>query len=210
MHLTRFRLLFLAPVLLLGACATVPGDPRPAMPVDELSQALQIGDCRAAFDRMAAGAGTAADRRLQVSQLCLQTGDFARARQASGAFLADSPGHPDSDYAAYLHALAGFGEWSRLAGTDPEARIREGRAIAREIASYLRDRPLSPYGEELAPRMVRLREGIASAELDLAERARARGERSLARARAEYVLEHYPRTQAAADAARLLMTMADE
>lgn len=200
------RLLLLVPVLWLGACATAP-DQRPAMPEDELTQALRGGDCRAAFDRMDTGAGTQTDRRLQVSQICLQTGDFARARRAAAAFLEDAPGHPDADYAAYLHALAGFGEWTRASRVEPEVRIREGRAMAREIANYLRDRPLSEYGDELAPRMVPLREGIATAELALADRARQRGDRSQARARAEYVLQYYPRTQAAADAARMMMEM---
>lgn len=200
------RLLLLAPVLWLAGCATAP-DQRPAMPEDELSQALQGGDCRAAFDRMDIGAGTQADRRLGVSQVCIQNGDFPRARKAAADFLDDQPRHPDADYAAYLHALAGFGEWSRATRVEPEVRIREGRAVAREIANYLRDRPLSEYGDDLAPRMVRLREGIAMAELALADQSRQRGDRSQARARAEYVLQYYPRTQAAADAARMMMEM---
>jgi outer membrane protein assembly factor BamD len=208
MHPKLFRLLLLTPVLWLGACATVP-DERQTMPEDDLTLALQAGDCRAAFERMETGAGTPADRRLSVAQLCIQTGDFTRARRAAAAFLNTAPGHPDEDYAAYLHALAGFGEWSRATAADPEAFIREGRAVSREIINFLRDRPLSQYGEELAPRLVRLREGIAGAELALAEQARQRGDRSLARARADYVLQYYPRTQAAADAARLLMEMVD-
>lgn len=200
------RLLLLAPLLWLGGCATAPGE-RPAMPQDELTQALQDADCRAAFDRMDIGVGTQADRRLRVSQVCIQTGDFARARKAAAAFLHDEPRHPEADYAAYLHALAGFGEWSRATRVEPEVRIREGRAMAREIANYLRDRPLSEYADDLAPRLVHLREGIAMAELTLAERARQAGDRSQARARAEYVLQYYPRTQAAADAARMMMEM---
>ncbi len=200
------RLLLLAPVLWLGGCATVPGE-RPSMPQDALTQALQDGDCRAAFQRMDSGAGTPADRRLRVSQICIQTGDFPRARKAAADFLDDQPRHPDADYAAYLHALAGFGEWSRATRVEPDVRIREGRAVAREIANYLRDRPLSEYADDLAPRMVRLREGIAMAELALADQARQRGDRSQARARADYVLQYYPRTQAAADAARMMMEL---
>jgi outer membrane protein assembly factor BamD len=208
-----FRLLLLAPVLWLSACATVP-DERRTIPADDLTLAVQAGDCRTAFDRMDTATGTPtdadtlADRRLRVAQICLQTGDFARARRASTAFLDAAPSHPDADYAAYLRALAGFGEWSRATAADPEVRIREGRAVSGEIILYLRERPLSQFSEELAPRLVRLREGIAAAELALAQDARQRGDRSLARARADYVLEYYPRTQAAADAARLLMEMA--
>nr|WP_296751182.1 outer membrane protein assembly factor BamD [Thioalkalivibrio sp.] len=203
-----YRLLLLLPLLWLAGCATVPDDPRAPAPTDELAGALQAGDCRAAFSRMDMGVAAGADRRLQVGQVCLQSGDFVRARQAAAAFLAERPNHPDTDYAAYLHALAGFGEWVRAGRANPEARIREGRALGREVATYLRERPMSEYAEDLAPRMVRLREGIADAEMTLAEQAHNRGDRSLAQARAEYVLQHYPRTQAAADAARLLMTLA--
>ena len=208
MPVLPYRLLLLLPLLWLGACATVPGDPRAPAPADELASALQTGDCRAAFSRMDLGVATGADRRLQVGQVCLQSGEFARARQAAATFLADNPNHPDTDYAAYLHALGGFGEWARAPRADPEVRIREGRALGREVATYLRERPLSEYAEDLAPRMVRLREGIAGAEMALAEQAHHRGDRSLAQARAEYVLQYYPRTQAAADAAHLLMTIA--
>jgi outer membrane protein assembly factor BamD (BamD/ComL family) len=100
-------------------------------------------------------------------------------------------------------------------GQGRRARIRRyasAKAVpsGREVATYLRERPMSEYAEDLAPRMVRLREGIAAAEMALAEQAHDRGDRSLAQARAEYVLQHYPRTQAAADAAHLLMTIAAE
>ena len=202
------RLLLLVPVLWLGACATVPGE-RASMPADSLTTALQTGDCRTAFDLVEADAGTATERQLRVAQLCLQTGDFTRSRRASSAFMASVPGHPDEDYAAYLHALAGFGEWSRATAADPESRVRAGRAVAQEIVNHLRERPLSRYGEELAPRLVRLREGIAGAELALAKQAHQRGDHRMARARAEYVVEYYPRTQAAADAVHLLIEMAD-
>jgi outer membrane protein assembly factor BamD len=90
---------------------------------------------------------------------------------------------------------------------DPETRIREGRSLFREMAGYMRERPLSEYGQDLAPRLVRLREGIAGAELALAQRERRRGNADEARARAEYVLQYFPRTQAAADAAHLLMAL---
>ena len=56
----------------------------------------------------------------------------------------------------------------------------------------------------------RLREGIAEAEFALAEREQRYGDPALARARAEYVVEHYPRTQAAADAARLLLNLGSQ
>ncbi|AGA35456.1 competence lipoprotein [Thioalkalivibrio nitratireducens DSM 14787] len=197
-------------MLWLVGCATLPGEPRPSVPADGLEQALRAGDCRGAYDLWEAGATDAPRRLLEVGQTCLQGGDFTRARRVSAGFLERHPEHPDADYAAYLHALAGFGAWSRPSVTEPEARIGEGRRLFREITVYLRERPLSEYVENLAPRLVRLREGIADAEFALARREHRRGDRPLARARAEYVVQYYPRTQAAADAAQLLMQLADE
>jgi outer membrane protein assembly factor BamD len=199
------RLLLLLPLAWLAGCATLPEEP--GTPVNALERALGAGDCRSAYALLETTPGAGAQPALQTAQVCLQVGDFTRARRVAGDFLREQPTHPDADYAAYVHALAGFGEWSRAARADPEARIREGRALFHEIAGHLRDRPLSEYASELAPRLVRLREGIAEAEFALAEREHRYGDPALARARAEYVVEHYPRTQAAADAARLLLNL---
>jgi outer membrane protein assembly factor BamD len=199
-----YRSLIVLPLLWLAGCATVPSEP----PVpDALTQAVQAGDCQGAFGLGETGQLTAPAQLVTVSQLCLQTGDFNRARRAAADFLAANPDHLDADYAAYLHALAGFGAWNRASAMDPETRIREGRSLFREMAGYMRERPLSEYGQDLAPRLVRLREGIAGAELALAQRERRRGNADEARARAEYVLQYFPRTQAAADAAHLLMAL---
>ncbi len=188
----------------------MPGDPRgPAVP-DVFVQALQSGDCRHASELGASADAVGANHQLQLVQVCLQRGDFLRARQSAADFLEAFPEHRDADYVAYLRAVAGFGQWSRAYRLEPDAVIREGRQLFLEMADYLRERPLSEYVDELAPRMIRLREGIAGAELALAERARRNGKSDEARARADYVLQYYPRTQAAADAARLLMALADE
>ncbi len=210
MPLAPSRLILTLLLLALAGCATTPGDPRqPAVP-DTLAQALQSGDCRSASEQAATMTGIGAGLRLQLAQVCLQRGDFVRARNVAEDFLAAFPEHPDADYVAYLRVVAGFGQWSRAYRVEPDAVIREGRQLFLEMAAYLRERPLSEYIEELAPRMIRLREGIAGAELALAEQARRNGAPGQARARAEYVLQYYPRTQAAADAARLLMALADE
>ncbi len=199
------RLLLLLPLAWLAGCATLPEEPGTAP--GALDRALAAGDCRTAYTLLETTPGAGAQATLQTAQVCLQVGDFPRARRMAGDFLRDQPIHPDADYAAYVHALAGFGEWSRATRADPEARVREGRALFQEIAGHLRDRPLSEYASELAPRLVRLREGVAEAEFALAEREHRYGNPAVARARAEYVVEHYPRTQAAADAARLLLTL---
>jgi outer membrane protein assembly factor BamD len=202
------RLLFLLPLVWLAGCATLPEEP--GTPPHALDQALGAGDCRAAYALLETTPGVSGSVTLRTAQVCLQVGDFTRARRVAADFLREQPTHPDVDYAAYVHALAGFGEWSRARSADPEARVREGRALFYEMAGHLRDRPLSEYASELAPRLVRLREGIAEAEFALAQREHRHGDPAVARARAAYVVEHYPRTQAAAEAARLLLTLGSD
>ncbi len=207
MPVTMLRLLFLAPLLWLGGCATLSDTARPPAPADAVTQAVQAGDCRTAYGLLEAAPAAAPEQRLRVGQVCLQSGDFSRARRVTANFDADFPEHPDGDYVVYLHVLAGFGQWSRSSAGPAEDRVREGRALFQEMVTYLRERPLAEYTDNLATRLVRLREDIAGAEVPLAEREERRGNQAEARARAEYVLEYYPRTQAAADAARLLMTI---
>lgn len=207
MPVTIHRLLLLAPLLWLGGCATLSDTAHSPAPADAMTQALQAGDCRAAYGLLETAAAAAPEQRLRVGQVCLQSGDFNRARRVTANFDRDFPGHPDGDYVVYLHVLAGFGEWSRSSAAPAEIRVDEGRALFQEMVAYSRERPLAEYSDDLAPRLVRLREDIAGAELVLAQHAERRGNHAEAKARAEYVLEFYPRTQAAADAARLLMTI---
>lgn len=153
----------------------------------------------ARLDRQADAVDVAA-----MGQLCLQTGRFQTAESLLAELVQAHPQHADADYHAYLHVLARFGGWSATSRFDYEEAVRLGREIFLEIVAYLRERPLSPYGDGLAPRLVSLREGIAEAELGLARQAMRDGKMDMARARAEYVLNAYPRTQAAVDAARWL------
>lgn len=199
------RTIPLIALLALSGCASLPA-PAP-QPVDPMAQALQASDCRAAEALLGETGSSGQGREIEVAQVCLQVGDFRRARAAAGSLLDSRPSDPAADYAAYLYSMAGFGEWSRGTRADPDKRIQEGRAMFTEITAYLRERPLSPYTDELAPRLVRLREGIAGAEYVLAERELRYGDPVIGRARAQYVVEEFPRTQAAADAARLLLSL---
>lgn len=140
-----------------------------------------------------------------LGQRCLQLGRFQTAELLLGELIRAHPEHADADYHAYLHVLARFGTWSSATLFDHEERVRLGREVFLRIVAYLRERPLAPYADNLAPRLVILREGIAEAEFALARQAHIRGEVDQARARAEYVLDAYPRTQAAVEAARWLM-----
>lgn len=190
-------------LLLLSGCASIPQDPVSAPAPDPLTIALERGDCVAAQEALSV-LDAPVQEQATVGQLCLQRGNFPLAHRLLEEVLTQQPHHENRDYLAYLQVLATFGAWSTETRFNPEPRVERGRTLFQQIVSYLREYPLSPYGDNLVPRLVILRESIAEAELALARASFQAGDTGLARARAEYVVESYSRTQAAADAARWL------
>jgi len=202
-HSNRLFLFLLLPLFWLGGCASPPrAIESTAVQVTDPGPGAEAECTDAAVELL--GRGTRAPDLAAMGQLCLQTGRFQSAETLLAELIRTHPQHADADYHAYLHVLARFGGWSAITRFDYEEAVRLGRDIFLQIVAYLRERPLSPYGDGLAPRLVALREGIAEAELGLARQALRDGYVDQARARAEYVLESYPRTQAAVDAARWL------
>lgn len=185
--------------VMVAGCATAPAPRASSSP---LAQALQQQDCRAAFGLLEGGGGTF-DDASRAAQICLARGDFNRAERLAeqAASLRD---HPDADYAAYLARLARFGRWRAAQGTDLATRIRLGRELHADLLGFMREFPLSRYGDDLAPRIVRLREEIAGLELAQAEAARAAGAHAEFIERARYVRDYFPGSEAAREAARLL------
>jgi len=199
---SSFAVLLVA--LFLAGCATAPHPVSHAAP-EPVVQALRSGDCRGASQQLLAMSSPNPDWLVQGAQVCLQVGNFRQSRELAYLFLARAEPFQETDYGAYLHAMAGFGEWSRSLGRDPQRQVTEGRALFQEILAYLDERPLSDYIENLAPRLVRLREGIAAGELALAQQHYGVGDIDIGKARAEYVVNYFPRTQAAADSALWLL-----
>ncbi|WP_019626040.1 outer membrane protein assembly factor BamD [Thioalkalivibrio sp. ALJT] len=187
--------------LALTGCATTPPQGADSPPAD-VRHALDRGDCRVAYDALdTADAPSAVDVRLSVARVCLQRGEFTRTRNLADAILEDHPNHPDTDYAAYLGALAQLGTWNRATAMPPQQRSEQGRQVFLRLAAFLNDYPMSEYTESLAPRLARLRENLADIELQIADQAAAAGHQEEARARAEYVRDYYPGTSAARKAA---------
>lgn len=187
-------------VLVVTGCATAPasrGHTHAALVV-----ALQQQDCRGAYSALEAG-GAAFEDASRAAQLCLARGDFTRAGRLAeqAASLRD---HPDVDYAAYLARLARFGQWRAAQSADLATRIDLGREVHADLLGFLREYPLSRYGDDLAPRIVRLREDIAGLELARAEASRAAGATADFIERARYVRDYFPGSEASREAARLL------
>ncbi|OOC09132.1 outer membrane protein assembly factor BamD [Thioalkalivibrio halophilus] len=215
--LTRYTtrhaaMVLVAPAMLVLAagCATGP-DTRTDGAEGPLQQALEREDCREAWGLVMPDAGstdapdtTDMDTRLRVAHLCLQQGEFERARDLSDAIEPAHPGHPDLDYAAYLGALARLGIWNRATAVPPRERIRHGREVFRHLAGFLEEHAMSRHAESLAPRLARLREDLADIELQVAGAAAEDGQEDEARARLRYIRDHFPGTTAARTAAERL------
>ncbi len=197
--------------LMLAGCATTPPNGSEPPPED-IRYALERGDCRAAYSALdSADAPASVDVRLSVARVCLQRGEFARTRNLTDTIRQENPDHPDIDYAAYLGALAHLGTWNRATSAPPKQRSEQGRQVFLQLAAFLNDYPMSEYAESIAPRLARMRENLASIELEIADRSAAAGHADEARARIEYVRDYYPGTTAAQTAAeRLEARQADE
>ena len=196
--------LLLSMLGLVSGCAGLTPAPPSAAALSPLEQAVRAGDCGGAANiAQTIVADSASDAALVVAaQTCLRQGDFEQAHNLAVQALAQPVSDDQGDYAAYLKAVSGFGLWSLASRSQPQIQVEQGRALFQEITNYLYARPLSVYTDELAPRLPRLREGIAAGELRLAQAAYRDGRHDAALARADYIIEYYSRTQAAAEAAQ--------
>jgi septal ring-binding cell division protein DamX len=203
----RWRVAIVLPACLglLVACSTPPDAGRARTAGEPIASALRTGGCSGAYEQLMAMADRAPADRVSIGSACLQSGDFERARQLTAPLVALPADEPHGDYGHYIHVLAGFGSWSRASAAAPAVRLEEGRRVFTEIVDYRRMRPLAEYGDDLLPRLVGLREGIARAELDLARQDLDHGRDEAARLRVEYLMTHFPQTEATLAAAQLLM-----
>ncbi len=197
--------------LVVTGCATTQPDASDDRAPQDVQQALDRGDCRAAYSALDAASNPASiDVRLSVARVCLQRGEFSRTRDLADAIQQEDPDHPDIDYAAYLGALAQLGTWNRASALPLKRRSEQGRQVFRQLAAFLDDYPMSEYTESLAPRLARLRETLADIELQIADRAAEKGRDEEAQARVRYVRDYYPGTTAGQTAAERLEASDDE
>ncbi|SFM47375.1 outer membrane protein assembly factor BamD [Ectothiorhodospira mobilis] len=196
-------------IWMMSGCATAPSAPESVPEGPDLQAAVAASDCagaRAAVARLE-GAGTSAavlEGRLQAAYACLHAGHPEAAFEESRRFLQAAPRHTHADYARYLAAVARFRQWEALhAGEDPPQPDRDSTAARGAFVLFrdlVRGYPDSPYREEAVPYLMRLRQGLAAAEL---RAARAAADPEEALARAQYVEKHYGDTPQAQEALAL-------
>lgn len=200
----RFRLLTIALIVAgVGGCA--------GMGVSEQQRGAQAADVRARLGLAGCDAGLV-DQILplrnpaleqETAFACLQQGELRAVERLLSGYNERHVDPPFPDYSDYLLALSDLVRFEAAVGDDRE-RLVLGRRAHERLAQFVRAYPNSAYRSEVAPRLEQLHEGMARAEYQLAQLALETQAREEGIARLRYVVEQYPRSAAARDAARWL------
>ncbi len=209
------RILFLALLLALTACASEPPDPTAGKSAEaiykEAHANLQDGNWDSAIsllEKLEARYpyGVYAEQaQLDLAYAHYKNNEPDSAIVAADRFIKLHPRHEHVDYAYYLRGLASFDSGTSflqkvfdqdVAERDPQ-RLTESFNHFKELITRF---PNSPYADDAAKRMVYLRELLARHELKAAGYYLRRGAPLAAVNRAKYVLQNFPRTPAEADA----------
>jgi outer membrane protein assembly factor BamD len=205
-------------LILLSACATVPADRGAAQDsprglYEAGNQALESGDYPEAirhFQHLEAlfpndQYTTRGGMELVFSYY--QAGDPASAIAAAGRFIRAHPDHPNIDYLYYLRGLARFDQamfdLSAIEGTTGPRPPTVDLAL-QYFGELIGRYPRSHYSDDARNRIRHLRQQLATFELEAAKQHLNRGEYTSAGLRARSVIEHYPDTGLATDAATVV------
>ncbi|MFO7704853.1 MAG: outer membrane protein assembly factor BamD [Halopseudomonas sp.] len=139
----------------------------------------------------------------EAAYTCLQQGQIPAVERLLADFQARHPNAANQDYSAYLRALAEFVRFE-LAEGDDQDRLAVGRRAHDGLVAFVRQYPDSAYRQEVAPRLEALHEGMAGAEYGLAMADIESGRGELGTSRLRYVVDQYPRSDAATAASRWL------
>ncbi|WJW74924.1 outer membrane protein assembly factor BamD [Thiohalobacter sp. IOR34] len=125
-------------------------------------------------------------------------------------FIKTYPQHPHLDYAYYLKGLVNFNRGrnliDRFLPRDPSERDPgAARQSFFDFQTLVKRFPASPYSKDATQRMLFLRNNLASYEVHVADYYMRRHAYVAAINRAEYVIEHFPRTPAVPDALEILI-----
>lgn len=127
------------------------------------------------------------------------------AYSAINRFIKTYPAQQHIDYAYYLRGLINFDRTGTLVErlTDRDISRRDqgyGLQSFDDFSQLVQRFPTSRYAPDARERMIWLRNGLAQAELNVAEYYLRRKAYVASANRAEYIIEHYQRTPQTADA----------
>ena len=155
----------------------------------------------------------------QQSQLDLiyayyKRGDNESAISTADRFIRQNPRHVNVDYAYYMKGLVNFnsevGFFQEIfAAKLSERDASSARQAFEDFAELMRRYPESNYAADARQRMIFLRNRLADYEIHVARYYMTRDAFLAAANRAKYVVEHYPKTPAVADALNIMATAYD-
>lgn len=213
--------------LLCAACATAPKDatPRgeirppadtPAALQQHAREALAAGDAAGALeslrrlDVLFPNDPRTISARMETVFAYHQAGDPNSAIAAAERFIRLYPDHPNLDYLYYLRALAAFNQAigdlaavpaEAAADAPPTPAPPRAELALQYFAELLSRYPDSRYGEDARKRVAHLRQQLARIELSAAQHALNQGQYANAGLRARTLIDNYPDSGHAAEAA---------
>lgn len=208
----------LALLLLLSGCATTSGDrgkePQSAPDIYAAgASALESGNYSAAIrqfqrlDILHPGDRHAIQGQIESVFAWYQEGDYASAIAAAGRFIRQHPDHPNLDYMFYLRGLARFDQalldLDAIAGTTGPRPPTVDLAL-QNFSELIGRYPQSRYSADARNRATHLRQRVARHELESARQHINRGEYTSGGLRARSVIEFYPDSGLATEAATIV------
>jgi outer membrane protein assembly factor BamD len=208
-------------LLFATACATVSGKRAPAPPgsAAELYEAgrsaSESGDQERAIELFGKlevyypDDKHAVQARIESVYAYYLGHDYESAAAAAQRFIRKYPDHPNIDYLLYLRGLAHFDEatldFAALPADVPRDRPPPSADLALEDFSELIARyPKGRYSDDARNRIARLRQLLAEFDLQTAKLYLSRGEYANAGVRARAVMDDYPDSPSAKEAATIV------
>lgn len=213
------RLIVPVLVLLLAACSGGRQDAAETLPVDELYADAKTSLERGNYDRAVRYYKRLVARfpfgrfteqaEIEMAYALHKKGSPDEALSSVNRFIRTYPTHQHIDYAYYLRGLINFnreyGLLERYIEQDVTRRdLANARQSFQDFSELIQRFPDSRYVGDARQRMIHLRNGLAQAELNVAEYYFRRNAFVAAQARARFLLETYPRTPQSADALAIM------
>ncbi len=221
----RIRLLMIALVLGVTACATETKDPTAGMTAQQIydeardfMSAVQYDKAIEYFDKVEGlAAGTILGEQAQLDKAFAyhRNGDHVLAIATVDRFMRLHPNHPATDYALYLKAMASYKvQDTLLERWFPQELAERDTAAARAAFANFKELvqrfPESKYSEDAKKRMRYIAHSLVTSDLKVAEFYFSRGAYVASINRAQDILKDYPNTDAVEKALELLVRNYDK
>jgi outer membrane protein assembly factor BamD len=206
--------------LLLAGCAAAPGTrppPAPSSPAElfeagrAAAQAGQYDRAQDLFRKLEVYYPD--DKRAMQAQIesvyaYYRAHDYDSAVGAAGRFIRLHPNHPNVDYLYYLRGLARFDEslqiFAALPADVPSERPPAAGLALQHFSELIGRFPESRYSEDARSRVKVLDQKLAEFELETAKLLLNRGDYAAARLRAREVIDDFPESGLATEAATVV------